>query len=321
MKDSSLPPEDQALPIATVARETGLAKDTLRVWERRYGFPRPGRDASGDRRYPAEQVERLKLIGRLVEAGHRPGKIVGLDSAALHELAARVRTPGPAPVVAVAPAQADPPATSVVSALLDLVQADDHQALRQALLRAQLRMGVVAFVKELVAPLTVAVGEAWAQGRLQVFQEHLYTEVLTNVLRQIMHSLAGPAPAGPRVLLTTLPGEAHGLGLLMVETLLVMEGCACVPLGVQTPLAAIDQAARAHRADVVALSFTAVQPEPLVLSSLNALRARLPGNIALWVGGACEALYRQPLPGIEAARTLDDLLRLRAQWRPGPAPG
>src|SRR5258707_8581705 len=47
------------LPISAVERETGLAKDTLRVWERRYGFPRPERDSAGDRRYPADQVRQL----------------------------------------------------------------------------------------------------------------------------------------------------------------------------------------------------------------------------------------------------------------------
>ena len=34
------------LSIAAVERDTGLSKDTLRVWERRYGFPSPGRDAN-----------------------------------------------------------------------------------------------------------------------------------------------------------------------------------------------------------------------------------------------------------------------------------
>jgi hypothetical protein len=28
-----------AYPISAVERETGLSKDTLRMWERRYGFP------------------------------------------------------------------------------------------------------------------------------------------------------------------------------------------------------------------------------------------------------------------------------------------
>jgi hypothetical protein len=35
--------------IAAVERETGLGKDTLRVWERRYGFPSGGNMAT---RYP-----------------------------------------------------------------------------------------------------------------------------------------------------------------------------------------------------------------------------------------------------------------------------
>ena len=51
--------------IAAVERDTGLGKDTLRVWERRYGFPQPQRDSSGERIYPLDQVEKLRVIKRL----------------------------------------------------------------------------------------------------------------------------------------------------------------------------------------------------------------------------------------------------------------
>ena len=50
------------LSIAAVERDTGLSKDTLRVWERRYGFPLPGRDGIGERAYTLEQVEKLRVI-------------------------------------------------------------------------------------------------------------------------------------------------------------------------------------------------------------------------------------------------------------------
>ena len=66
-------------------RDTGLSKDTLRMWERRYGFPEPLRDANGERVYPVGQVEKLQLIKRLMERGHRPGKIIPL---AMEELLA-----------------------------------------------------------------------------------------------------------------------------------------------------------------------------------------------------------------------------------------
>lgn len=65
--------------IAAVERDTRLGKDTLRVWERRYGFPRPLRDDNGERLYPPEQVEQLRHIRRLLDAGWRPGRIVGLS--------------------------------------------------------------------------------------------------------------------------------------------------------------------------------------------------------------------------------------------------
>lgn len=69
-------------------------------------------------------------------------------------------------------------------------------------------------------------------------------------MRQAVQSIPAQAlQAKPKVLLTTLPGEPHGLGLLMVEALLALEGCPCVSLGVQTPQQELPQAAKAHGAD------------------------------------------------------------------------
>lgn len=311
------------MPIAAVERETGLAKDTLRVWEKRYGFPRPQRDAVGDRVYPAEQVEQLHLLRRLLDSGHRPGRVVGLDAVALQELLRQPGTQGRTKRGRVA-LRAPVVETPAVDALLDAVAARAPQALRHALAHAQQRMGLESFVVDLLAPLTTAVGEAWAQGRFKVFDEHLYTEVCAGLLRQTIGSLPPPADrGGPRVLLTTLPQEVHGLGLLMVESVLSLEGCSCVSLGTQTPIGDIVQAAGAHRTDVVALSFTAMHGGALVLASLRELRARLPQATALWVGGSCAALYQHPLEGVTAMQPLAGLKDLVAQWRrnrrpPGP---
>ena len=322
-----MPPEIAALSSAAVERETGLAKDTLRVWEKRYGFPAPLRDAAGDRLYPNAQVVQLKLIRRLLDAGMRPGKVVGLDNDALQALLALDGTtldnalPAGTAGIASATRQALPAAwqTPEIPALLDAIAAHDPQALRHALLQAQWRMGLAPFVTEVVAPLTTAVGEAWAQGRFEIFEEHLYTEVITGVLRSAIATLAMPLQSqelqGPRVLLTTVQREPHGLGLLMLEALLTLEGCVCISLGTQTPLSDIVQAAQAHRANVVALSFTNLQSGPVVITELRELRRQLPPERALWVGGSCSALYQKPLPGITAVQSLSALAPLVTQWR------
>jgi methanogenic corrinoid protein MtbC1 len=319
MQPLTLPAPDRSelgLSIAAVERETGLSKDLLRVWEKRYGFPEPLRDAGGDRLYPAEQVQRLRLISRLLGAGHRPGKVVGLDHAALLAQPAQVPSPQ-AKGRRKAPAGPAPAASpDLLQSLLETLAAHDPLALRHALTHAQLSMGLAEFITDLVAPLSAAVGQAWALGRFQIYEEHLFTEVMTGELRHAIAKLAPlAAPAGPKVLLTTLPQQLHGLGLLMVEALLALEGCTCVSLGTQTPLADVAQAAQAHRADVVALSFANVQSPATVLTSLRELRLQVPPATALWVGGSCDVLYQKPLEGIHAERSLLGLKPLVAQWR------
>ena len=63
-------------PINVVEKETTISKYLLRMWERRYTFPRPSRDTKGERLYTNDDVEKLKLVKRLMEEGYRPSKII-----------------------------------------------------------------------------------------------------------------------------------------------------------------------------------------------------------------------------------------------------
>ena len=81
--------EDVELPlnISAVERETGLSKDVLRIWERRYGFPHPARDDNAERQYAAADVAKLRAIKRLMDTGLRPGKLIRQSLAELNTLA------------------------------------------------------------------------------------------------------------------------------------------------------------------------------------------------------------------------------------------
>lgn len=297
----------QNFSIAAVERDTGLSKDTLRVWERRYGFPRPGRDSAGDRVYPPDQVERLRLIHRLMEAGHRPGRIVALEPEALQALSAPAAAPE---------RPSEPNSAPALDVYLELIQHHDAHKLRSLLGQTALRLGLVNFVTLVVAPLNTAVGEAWLNGRFQVFEEHIYTECVKGVLRNVIASI--PAPQGvdaPRVLLTSFPDEPHGLGLLMAEALFALEGCNCLPLGPQTPISDIAKAARAYKADIVALSFTAVLGANVIVAGLRELRRQLPQGMAIWVGGRNPVLSRREVPGVLPVQTLESLREQVARWR------
>lgn len=309
MTTTSHTDSSETLSITAVERETGIGKDTLRVWEKRYGFPNPLRDLADDRRYPMEQVQRLKNIRRLLDAGYRPGKVVGLGDQDIQILLDKINNLSRTNVAAVADGDD-------LEHWLRCIETHQSMQLREELQRSLMRNGLTAFVHGVVAPLTTAVGEAWAQGRFEVFEEHLYTEVITNVLRSNLEALRQMRGQDtPKVLLTTVPQELHGLGLLMVEALLTLEGCACISLGTQTPLGDIVQAAAAYQADVVALSFTNVLSSSNVHSCLRDLRKALPASMEMWVGGSSMSLYQRPLEGVVASQDLRALSGLVAAWR------
>src|SRR5512134_755358 len=76
----------EALHIRDVVRVTGLRREQLYMWQRRYGFPSPGRDSFGDRVYPPEQVARLKIVKQLLSEGWRAGSVVPLSERALESM-------------------------------------------------------------------------------------------------------------------------------------------------------------------------------------------------------------------------------------------
>ena len=73
--------------IGAVARLTGVSTDKLRIWERRYSLVNPTRTESGVRKYSAADVERLRLVRKLVDNGQPISTVAGLSE---EDLRARV---------------------------------------------------------------------------------------------------------------------------------------------------------------------------------------------------------------------------------------
>lgn len=297
-----------ALNISAVERETGLSKDVLRMWERRYAFPHPERDDNGERQYSPADIAKLRAVKRLMDVGMRPGKLVGRSLNELNALADVRSAP-----------RRDQLAPALERDVLSLLQAHDATGLQNALANLLMRQGLQKFVLETVLPLNRAIGDAWMRGELQIFEEHLYTEQLQATLRTAVH--ASPRQPGvPRVLLTTFPGEQHGLGLLMVEALLAPEGVHCISLGPQTPLEDVRRAAVAHKVHILALSFSGAFPLRQAIDGLASLRRQLPPQVTIWAGGEMTRRVRKTMPGIvlvpDLASTVNALRSWRSHWVP-----
>ncbi len=291
------------IDISAVERETGISKDTLRVWERRYGFPKPLRDANGERAYPLDQLARLRSIRRLIDCGLRPALVVGATDS---ELAALLRQEPPSAATALTE-------SGPVRDIAVLLERRDMSSLQARLMSTLLQLGVQRFVTEIAAPLTVHVGELWEAGRITVAEEHRYSELVQQLLRSAIRTDPDVSER-PRILLTTLPGEAHALGLLMAQAWLAAEKVHCISLGTQTPATEVAAAALAYQVDVVGLSFSLIHTPSSARRELSALRALLDPSIVIWAGGSLWRHARKKLSGTEYIVDFSDLTTAIKRW-------
>src|SRR5438105_9530457 len=207
----------EALHIREVVRITGLRREQLYMWQRRYGFPAPLRDSFGDRVYPPDQVARLRLIKQLLSEGWRAGAVVPLADTALQSmLGLTVEEPAPLP-------------TEIETAVRMLAshRSVDLQNHLSKLLGAQ---GLRKFLEQTLIPLNEAVHERVVRGEMQTFQELRFADLAQRLLRE-----ARTSPRSARdtrqVLLATPPNDPNQLGLTILELLLQTEGVSCLTLG------------------------------------------------------------------------------------------
>ncbi|MBC5765244.1 MerR family transcriptional regulator [Ramlibacter albus] len=288
-------------PISDVERDTGLPRATLRIWERRYGFPAPLRDGRGERMYPPEQVEQLRLMARLIEQGHRPARLLEGGPEEIRRLHGEAGAP-PAP------------RSKGVSHLLRVLKKHDVGAVRQELAAMLAREGLAKFASRDLPALCQAVGEAWGAGELDVHEEHMFTECVQDLVRAPVAKLdAATRPEAPAVLLTTFEGESHALGLLMAQAMFALQGCRTVNLGVRLPVEQVVAACKAHGADLVGLSFTATINAAQVVRGLQELRGALPAPVRIWAGGPAPVLARRSVPGVRVVQDVGDVPALLAE--------
>ena len=223
----------------------GVNPEVLRAWERRYGLLQPVRSPGGFRLYSAEDADR---VARMREALND-----GLSAAE----AARVALAEDA-----APAVLLP--TDVTARMFEAIERYDEDAIQAILDESLGAFSVEAVLRDLVFPTLHRVGDAWANGALDISQEHF----ASNVIRSRLMGLARlwGRGSGPLALLACVPGEAHDITLVSFGLALRSHGWRILFLGVDTPI------------ETVARTAEMTTPTVAVLASFDAARIRAQQN-------------------------------------------
>ena len=234
MNDQALSAMAEAIfNIGAVTRMTGIPITTLHAWERRYGFPHSlARTLGGHRLYSEKDVTLLRCVKAKIDQGIT----ARLAVIAVHKMDQEGRLPAMNPIETPRPLAALSASPAGYAQLAEALYQHD-------LIRADQLMGeMLAFYSpeqitlNVIGPVLAGLGEAWAEGRINVTDEHL----ASNYLRQrlLMWLVTGPpARQTDSIVLACAPGEWHEGSLLMLGVLLRRRGWPVAYLGQDVPFA------------------------------------------------------------------------------------
>jgi DNA-binding transcriptional MerR regulator len=253
--------------IGAVTRMTGIPITTLHAWERRYGFPHSSaRTLGGHRLYSEKDVTLLRSVKAQIDQGVTARQAV----IAVHKMDLEGHLPAGNFIETTLPVAVQSASPAGRAQLVEALYQHD-------LTRADQLMGeMLAFYSpeeitlNIIGPVLGGLGEAWAEGRITVTDEHL----ASNYLRQrlLMWLVTGPpARQTNPIVLACAPGEWHEGSLLMLGVLLRRRGWPVAYLGQDVPFA-----------DLAAF-IAQIQPGALVLVGMLEESARLLAGWPQWI--------------------------------------
>jgi MerR family transcriptional regulator, light-induced transcriptional regulator len=259
-----------AYNLKAVLKETGIAADTLRAWERRYGLPMPERTPGGHRLYSHSDIETVKwLIARQSEGlsiSHavemwKEQIAAGIDPLAVSVSTSLSRLNYPAPETSL-----DAIRSHWLAACLDFNETDAEQALNQAFAIFPLE----AVCTEVLQRGLAEIGMQWYENKSSVQQEHFASALAMRRLDALVS--AAPAQTREQTILVGCPAnEWHTFTPLLLTLLLRRRGFNVIYLGANVPESQFEETISAVGADLTVL----VAQQLITAASLQQIAHRL----------------------------------------------
>lgn len=282
--------------IKTVSTLTGVSRNTLLAWERRYGFVVPERTDNGYRVYSDSDVARLREVKALVDAGHAVSEAIAL----LEENRRRGSIPP-----SMDPEEQRQQREDLLAALLayDRTRAD-------AVVAGFAGESFAELLDSIYFPILRDLGDGWETGRYTVAQEHFASAYIRERMTRMLINLGcGPA-GGPRVVMACYPDDPHELGLLGLSIRFALAGWRSVFLGAKMPEADLVDFLQGHPAQLLCVSTIQQVDREALEGYARRVRAALPEQVGFAVSGLGLPDPAPDVPGVQFGAAFEDLLEL-----------
>ena len=246
---------ESLISIGELSKLTGITTHTLRMWEKRYGNPKAHRLPSGHRRYPKKDIPRFRAIVKALDSGYRASKVVTGTLEQLNSLMGLQPFIGASSTLGVSEDENLILQNKVIKSWIQYVNVYDDDHLLHSFHSEWGKSGGLKFILDYVVPFLENIGNAWEEKELTIAHEHFATECLVGFISEKWRQ-TNVRKNGPKVLITTLPGEPYNLGSLMCAVVTSVTKSKVLYLGTDMPLDEIIKTTNKYNPQVVAISIS-----------------------------------------------------------------
>lgn len=288
--------EDRQLhPMRIVTRRTGLSHHVIRVWERRYAAVTPKRTETNRRMYTDDDIERLNLLRRAIQAGRSIGDIANQSTDSLRELILADEKLGAGTDESTFGGGKSP--DYMLETCMAKVKQLDSESFEKALLHASIVLSQPVLLQKVIAPLIQQIGDAWRDGEIRIVHEHLATAVIRTFLGNMGTSFETDETA-PEIIVATPSRQLHELGALLAAITAASEGWRVNYLGPNLPVEELAEATRTNEAKAIALSIVYPGDDARLFEELNRLKQLLDKKVLILAGGRVARNYAKVITSL-----------------------
>lgn len=294
--------------IRTVSEITGIPRNTLIAWERRYQIVTPNRHTNGYRDYSEGDLNTLLRVRGAIESGLKISEAVNLVKGKRTLSTPRAHVAPPPVVSPSIQTDAHPShefaelATKLTDALINFRRAEADDIL--------LRVNHLAFdtkLRGIIFPVLRNIGQMWAEGKVSVAQEHYASGIIRAHLAAFQLSIGLPPEGAPKAVCAAVAGERHDIPALALSIRLGLAGYQAAYFGADTPAGPLGQCIQTQQPQLVCLSMVSPISSEKIHQYLAELRQVPLEGCRFVIGGVGIPAHFIPPEGVQLANDFWDI--------------
>ena len=197
---------------------SGIKAHTIRIWEQRYSFLKPGRTGTNIRFYSNEELKKILNVALLNKFGFKISHIDKMNEGEIREKILLLNQ---------LEAQQERIVNTLIQNMVDL----DLESFEKVLDEFITVRGIEKTISQIIFPYLEKIGILWVTNHINPAQEHLVTNIIRQKLIVGIQNINSPVKIDKSVLLFLPEGEFHELSLLFMNYLLKSKGVSTIYLG------------------------------------------------------------------------------------------